>query len=314
MTITIAHQLPKHLEASLTAQSSGHSRWLALLPDKAYEIPAGVEILLATVPRGGNVAVPSERPPGWPGQLRWLHTVSTGIDEFPPWIFDVPVVTCSRGASSIAIAEYVLSAILLLEKQLPDIWVSDPDDWTQRDLGTLEGKTLGLLGFGSIAQAIAKRALSFNMRILAHRRTESAGDTAEVEMASLERVMSQADHLVVTLPLTDQTYHLLNRKTFSLMKPTAHLVNVSRGGIVDQDHLVEALDDGKLGFATLDVTEPEPLPKGHALYRHPKIRVSPHISWSGGDRMGFVRIFQENLTRFIRGEELLNRVYPETGY
>jgi phosphoglycerate dehydrogenase-like enzyme len=312
-TVLIAHQLPEAFQPLLAGLSGGVA-FQALPPATAWEVPANAEILFAVPPRGGNVVVPVQKPPGWPGRLRWLHTVSTGVDEFPPWVFDVPNVTCGRGSNSVAIAEFTLAALLAQEKHLPDIWVNSAETWLPKaSLGTLKGKTLGLLGFGSIGQEIAARALPFGMEILAFNRSGGT-PPASVQFAGLDKVLAQADHLVIALPLTAATSGLIGPAALARVKPGVHLVNIARGRILDHDALLTALASDQVGNATLDVTEPEPLPPGHALYTHPNVRLSPHISWSGSNRAAQSELLRENLRRYLAGEALLNIVPPGRGY
>jgi phosphoglycerate dehydrogenase-like enzyme len=205
---------------------------------------------------------------------------AAGLDEFPDWIFEVPLLTLTRGAQAVAIAEFVLGAMLAYEKQMPAVWIHDPTAWEQKPLGTLEGRTLGLLGFGRIGEAIARRALGFDMRVLACRRSAAPAGLAGVAVVSLETLLGDSDHLVVAAPLTAATKGLLGPAAFARVRPGVHLVNVSRGEIVDHEALHVALDDGRVAAATLDVCDPEPPPAGHWLYTHPRVRLSPHNSFS----------------------------------
>jgi len=310
--LVLAHQLPERLAPLLATLPGVTLR--ALPPERAWEVPEEAEILLAVPPRGGNVVVPAQKPPGWPGRLRWLHTVSAGVDEFPPWAFEVPIVTCGRGTNSAAIAEFTLASLLAVEKQLPQSWINDAAHWTPRPgLGTLRGKVLGLLGFGSIGQAIATLAQPFGLEVLAHRR-DGGTPPPGVSFADLDIVLARADHLVIALPLTAATAGLIGRAALARTKRGVHLVNIARGRILDHEALLAALASGQVGFASLDVTEPEPLPPGHALYTHPRVHLSPHISWGGSDPTAQAGLLQENLRRFIAGETLLNIVPPGRGY
>jgi phosphoglycerate dehydrogenase-like enzyme len=310
--LVLAHQLPERL-VPLLASLSGVTLQ-ALPPERAWEVPEEAEILFAVPPRGGTVVVPPPKTPRRPGRQRWLHTVSTGVDEFPPWAFEVPIVTCGRGSNSAAIAEFTLASLLAVEKQLPQSWIRQAADWTPRPgLGTLRGKVLGLLGFGSIGQAIANLALPFGVEVLAHRRGE--GDAPPgVSFTTLDNVLARADHLVIALPLTAATAGLIGRAALGRTKRGVHLVNIARGRILDHEALLAALESGQVGFASLDVTEPEPLPPGHALYTHPHAHLSPHISWGGSDPAAQINLLQENLRRFITNETLLNIVPPGRGY
>ena len=184
------------------------------------------------------------------------------------------------------------------------------------ELGTLEGRRLALIGFGGIAQAIARRALPFGMRVTGLRRTEAPSPVVGVALAtSLEALLSDADHVVVAAPQTPATQHLLNDESFGFMKPGAHLVNIARGGLVDQEALHRALEAGRVGLATLDCVEPEPLPEGHWLYRHPRVRLSPHISWAGPtSHGGLMERFIENLGYYLEGQALDYVVDPVEQY
>jgi phosphoglycerate dehydrogenase-like enzyme len=314
--LVIAHQLSGEFERRLDATLPPGIEWRALPPGAAWEVPEDANVLLAVPPRGGQIIVPPTRPPGWPHRLQWIQAVSAGVDEYPKWIFDVPLVTCGRGTNSVPIAEFVFAAMLAVTKKLPEIWIDRAADWKLTELGTLENKTLGLVGFGSIGRAVAVRARSFGMNILATRRSASdgAGENG-VTFVSLETVLTQADHLVIALPLTAATAGLIGRAALAQVKPGVHLINISRGRILDQAALLEALDANRVGIATLDVTEPEPLPAGHALYTHPRVHLSPHLSWSNGERgQAFTAYFAENLRRFLQGQPLQGVVDPAAGY
>ncbi len=249
-------------------------------------------------------------------EIRWVHVLSTGVNGFPFELMDDRVLTCSRGASAIAISEFVLGAMLAFEKQLPEQWISGPELWRDAPLDQLFGKKLGLIGIGEIGVATASRALAFGMEVLAYRRTSTPsplpGVTIEV---SLEKLLEQVDHLVIAAPATAATNHLLNAKSFGVMKPGSHLVNISRGTLVDQEELLNALDSGRLSMATLDVTEPEPLPARHPLYSHPRVRISPHVSWSSPETTRrSVELLTENVRRYLAGEPMHGLVDLTAGY
>jgi len=280
------------------------------------------EVLL-TAPRNGWNDAPRDPPPAWPGRLRWVHLASAGVDFFPPWLFLVPQVTCSRGVSAEPIAEYVLSAMLEHVKQLNSRRVRHRMDWSReferavsRPMGMLNGQTLGLLGFGAIGKAIARRALAFGMQVHALRRSERNFDAEGVTPASsLQELIQASDHLVLALPITRETRHIINADALSHARPGLHLINIARGALLDHDALHDALDRGTVAAATLDVTEPEPPPHEHWLYRHPRVRLTPHISWSAGDVQRATALkFQHNLARYLNGDSLVDRVDPSKGY
>jgi len=249
--------------------------------------------------------------------VEWVHVYGTGVDGFPFDLLGRRRMTCSRGASARIISEWVIAVMLAVEKQLPEIWIDEPvEHWNMARLGSLQNKKLALIGFGAIAQAIARRALPFEMRIEALRRTSTASPIEQVRIVtSLEELLTDADHVVVAAPETPATKHLLDDVAFAWLKPGAHLVNIARGGLVDQDALERALESGQVGLATLDCVTPEPLPAGHWLYAHPRVRLSPHISWSAPKSYaGLIETFIENVGRYQRGDELLSQVDPDAGY
>jgi len=133
--------------------------------------------------------------------------------------------------------------------------------------------------------------------------------------ASLEEMLGQADHLVLAAASTERTRHLLDAETLALTRPGVHVVNVARGSLVDQDALLAALDSGQVGMASLDVTEPEPLPEGHPLYAHPRVRLSPHVSGnSPAGNAQVLDLFVQNLRRHVDGQPLEGVVDPREGY
>jgi len=265
--------------------------------------------------------------PGWADNfddllargLRWVHFASTGVDsvnfdELPSGL----LVSNSRGASAVPIAEWVLATMLAFEKRLPQQWIHEPPKNWRADpgLGTLLGRRLGIVGFGSIGQAVATRAAAFGMEIRAQRRTATQSPIDDVWMvSSLAEVLDGADHVVIAAPLTAATRHLFGVDAFSLMKPGVHLVNIARGGLVDQDALRLALEDGTVAVASLDAVDPEPLPAGHWLFDHPGVRLSAHDSWSWpGAYDVILERFTLNLRAFVAGDPLPDLVDPSLGY
>lgn len=173
------------------------------------------------------------------------------------------------------------------------------------------GATLGIIGFGRIGRALAKRAAGFDMRILAYSPSLSADDAARqgVERADLDVLLREADFVSVHTPLNANTRHLINRETLRMMKPTALLINTARGGVVDQEALIAALRDGVIGAAALDVTDPEPLPADHPLLALPNVIVVPHIgSASLQTRSRMASMAADNLIAGLKGEPLPNAV------
>jgi phosphoglycerate dehydrogenase-like enzyme len=251
--------------------------------------------------------------------VRWVQLSGTGIDKVPAAVFDGRTVTCARGASAAPIAEWVLAAILARAKRLLEVFLSAPPkywNFPNPTLDSVAGSTLAIVGLGGIGAAIAERALPFGMWVKALRRTDAPSPVAGVAVVTtLDALLAEADHVVLAAPATARTRHLIDAHAFELMKPGVHLVNIARGALVDQDALRVALDDGRVALATLDTVDPEPLPEGHWLYSHPRVRLSAHVSWYTPDlQRAAVEIFVENLGRFLRDEPLLHVVDAAEGY
>ncbi len=171
----------------------------------------------------------------------------------------------------------------------------------------LYGATLGIVGLGRIGRAVARRARGFDMRVLAYNPRKETSEWAE--LVPLEKLLRESDFVSLHVPLTDETHGLIGADAFALMKPTAVLVNTARGGVVDTGALVEALRSGAIGYAALDVTDPEPLPADHPLLELPNAIVVPHIgSASMATRDEMAVMTAQNLLAGLRGEPLPNPV------
>jgi phosphoglycerate dehydrogenase-like enzyme len=239
--------------------------------------------------------------------VRWVQLSGTGLDNVTPEVLAVEQVTVTRGGSAIGISEYVITAMGNFVRNFPANWIHHPPErWHMQPGGALAGARLALYGFGEIAQRIARVALALEMSVVAQRRTPQPSPVAGVEMVeSFEALIDGADHLVLAAPGTELTRHVVNATTLARMRRGVHLVNIARGSLVDQDALRQALEDGTVARATLDVVDPEPLPAGHWLYAHPKVFLTPHSSWVGPPAFGRATdLFCENLRRFLDGQPL----------
>jgi phosphoglycerate dehydrogenase-like enzyme len=258
---------------------------------------------------------PRERPDGWPFNLKWVQVGSAGVDTFPEWIHDVPLVTRGQGIQAPLIAEYVIGALFAHEKRFWDGPVSARSAWSHKMLGSVTGKTLGIAGFGSIGQHVARLAVPLGLRVSALTRTKTVSVQGVHALSDLETLMSVSDHVVIAMPQTPETHRVFNAALFAKAKPGLHLINVARGTLINDDDLIAALDNGLIRAATLDVTAPEPLPEGHAFYSHPRIRLTPHVS--GGSEDGDQRLatyLAQNLRDYLAGQPVTGRVERERGY
>ncbi|WNW10340.1 D-isomer specific 2-hydroxyacid dehydrogenase family protein [Pseudomonas sp. DTU_2021_1001937_2_SI_NGA_ILE_001] len=277
------------------------------------DVPADVLILRPLNVRGQRV---DEVPVGWPWGLRWVQLVSSGIDFYPDWVFHGPPVTSGRGANAEQVAEFALALIFAAAKQLPGLWVKDAA-WQLSPLSPVRGRTLGILGFGSIGQSLAHKAVALGMQVLALSRPGQAiAEQPGVTRAeTLQQLFAGSDHLVLAAPLTPATRGLIDRQVLSHARPGLHLINIARGGLLDQQALLEALDSGRIGRASLDVSEPEPLPDGHPLYHHPRVFLSPHTSAISTDGYpAFLEAFIDNFHRYREQAPLANLVDTRRGY
>jgi phosphoglycerate dehydrogenase-like enzyme len=248
--------------------------------------------------------------------VRWVQLIGTGTDQVPPEVRAAPVLTTARGASAVAISEYVIATMGAFARDFPANWLKEaPEHWFVQSAGTLAGATLGLFGFGGIAQRVARIALAMDMKVIALRRQGAPSPVDGVEIVGeIADLFSVADHLVLAAPATDATFHVVNTESLRLLRPGVHLVNIARGSLVDQEALRGALDEGTVARASLDVTDPEPLPAGHWLYAHPQVFLTPHASWAGPPIFeASTELFCDNLVRFLAGEPLHGVVGSE-GY
>ncbi|MGX9216365.1 D-2-hydroxyacid dehydrogenase [Mycobacteroides abscessus subsp. abscessus] len=235
--------------------------------------------------------------------LRWVQIASTGVDPvlFDEFVASDVVLTNSRGIFERPIAEYVLAQILAFAKDIRRSTRAQAAlSWRHFESESIEGTPVGVLGTGPIGQAISTLLGAVGMRVTVLGRAESADLSSHV---------GEFEYLVLAAPLTPQTRGIVNARVLSAMRPTARLINVGRGELVGTWDLVSALNRGGIAGAALDVTDPEPLPVGHPLWRTPNTHITPHNS---GDVRGWSDRLQDqfvvNFERYLRGEELLNIV------
>jgi len=284
-------------------------------PGAPHALDKDVRAMIALPFRQSGQAEPHS-PAAWPFGLEWVQLISVGTDLYPDWLFRGPRVSCARGATSVALAEFALAGIFAAAKDMPAIWINTAADWKMRQIGMVAGSTLGIVGFGAIGQAIAPRAKALGMNVIATRRSDAPFGVAGVERVdSLEEMVERSDHLLLAAPATRETKGMISAEILARAKPGLHLINIARGLLVDDGALLAALDRGQLSLATLDVTHPEPLPDGHLFYTHPKVRLSPHLAVITDRSMpALLDKIVDNLDRFERGDALVDLVDVSKGY
>jgi phosphoglycerate dehydrogenase-like enzyme len=246
--------------------------------------------------------------------VRWLHFISAGREGYeelgwPPGI----VVSYAGGGVSPAVAEHAMALLLAMARRVPDmvatVMARRAFDRTlvAPKARSLEGGTLVIVGYGHIGRELARRA-----RIVSVARTprpDALQDEA-LPLAQLHQALGEADAIVAAIALTPETTHLLDDAAFASCKPGALLVNVARGPVIDQAALIRALQSGRIGYAGLDVTDPEPLPASDPLWDAPNLLVSPHFAGSGSPRsvQRLADGVADNLRRLMAGQPLLHVV------
>jgi phosphoglycerate dehydrogenase-like enzyme len=234
------------------------------------------------------------------------------------------VLTNMRGASGPAIADHAFAMLLALTRDLPVHLAGRAQGaWNHDGSGVLtpivlQDRTMLVVGLGGIGSEIARRAHGFGMHVIATRRGDDRADDYVEHVgkpSELAQLLPRADVVAIAVPLTAETEHLFDTAAFAAMKPKSILINIARGKIVDTKALTSALESGHLAGACLDVTDPEPLPKDHPLWRMPNVVITPHVAAAGEltDARAW-SLFRENLRRFDAGEPLLNVVDKRAGY
>lgn len=282
-------------------------------------------------------SVPDPWEPG--GRLRWVQTASAGVDGLQDkamWRHPEIMLTSMNGIHGPTISEWVFAMMLHHAHRLGEAMrVKETREWPDAAaLGgrqsTLLGRVLGIVGYGSIGRECARLGRAVGMRVMATSRSAGKDPGSErerfvpsavahrlamddrVELVALEemdRLLSAADYLVLSAPATPETRQIIGPREFGLMKPTAFLVNVARGALVNEEGLVDALREGRLGGAALDVFEREPLPPESLLFDLPNVLMTPHVagSFDGYWEMA-TEAFCQNLERYLSGRPLLNVV------
>ena len=295
-----------------------HVEWFESLP-QAMAASSGAEVLALGPDRGWSAAELLDTAP----RLRWVHTRAAGVERGqlqPLRRFREAGITLTNGSgiSSAPIAEYVVMAMLAIAKGLPGLLATQRQKAWAKPARTrdVQDSTVLLLGFGEVGHAVWERLRPFGVAATAVRRHPAAETGIEVVGPEGWRSrIGEFDWVIVTAPLSSQTRSMIGAAELAGMKSDAWLLNVSRGGIVDQPALTAALRAGTIGGACLDVTDPEPLPAHSELWAMPNVIVTPHSSWlSPRFAERAAELLADNLCRWCAGQSLRNLVDLEAGY
>jgi phosphoglycerate dehydrogenase-like enzyme len=259
----------------------------------------------------------------WPAarKLRWIHLPAAGIDKllFPELVASDVVVTNARGIFDRPIAEYVLAYVLAHAKQTAaTLRRQQAHQWEHHETASITGAHALVVGTGAIGTEIGRLLRAVGLEVWGAARAARGPDavfTHIINSADLAEHAAWVDYLVVASPLTDATYGVVNSAVFRALKPTAYLVNIARGACVDEQALLQALHEGSLAGAALDVFETEPLPLEHPFWSDEKVVVSPHMSGDVvGWRAALTRQFLDNMARWLDGRPLENVVDKGQGF
>lgn len=256
-------------------------------------------------------------------KLRWMQSNSVGVDiiltEKQQLLDNGITLTCARGVYDAELAEHTLTLLLALFREthlLRD--EQHAHSWQRHRLRTLHGSRCLILGWGSLAQEIARLITVMGGHVSAVRNQPYDSEGQGIPLfgqQTWQKQLPETDALIICLPKTSETHHFVNGPILDQLPGRAFVINIGRGGTLDDQALLERVQAGKLAGAALDVFEDEPLPASHPMWSAPRILITPHVGRSlEGPEFKWQSLFEENLARYVRGEVLLNIVNYEKGY
>jgi phosphoglycerate dehydrogenase-like enzyme len=254
--------------------------------------------------------------------VRWIHSRSAGLDDllFPELVEGDTVLTNGSGVFSQSLGEFVLGAILYFAKDFRRMLGQQvAGRWEQFDVEEVAGQTVGIVGYGDIGRAVASRVRAMGMKVVANKRHPPQTTDPLIDHyyrpQELREMVALCHFVVSTAPLTEETRHMISDAEFSAMKPTAVVINVGRGPVIDEAAMLRALTAKRIKGAALDVFDHEPLPSGHAFYQLDNVLLSPHCADHTAEwKNDAMRFFLEQYSRFEKDEPLKNLVNKRRGY
>jgi len=250
--------------------------------------------------------------------VRWMHFLTAGREGFDAVGLPARVaVSYPHGCVAPTVAEHAMTLLLALVRRVPAMLEQQAKrNWSRLDVSakatSVEGKVMAIVGYGQIGREIARRARPFGIRTVAVSRARKSDEWLDEShtLSELDQVLARADIVMLTIALTPETHHLFDPRRLAACKPGVVLINVARGGLVDQQALAAALTSGQVSAAGLDVVDPEPLPASDPLWGAPNLLISPHFA-GGGSEVSQTRLAESaagNLKRLINNEPLQHLV------
>lgn len=256
-------------------------------------------------------------------KVEWVQSLSVGLEALlHKKVIESPItITNTKGCTSVPIAEHTIAMISGLARGIPFMIRNQlKKAWEPTPITDLTKSTVGIIGYGEIGKEIAKRCKAFNMSVIGCKKRpeiQKSDDPADfiVGLDELDSVIKKADFLILALPSTKETFHLVNKKKLEMMKKSSFLINIGRGNIIVEKDLITVLKKKRIAGAALDVFDIEPLPKHHELWDLDNVIISPHNAYYSPNTMdSYMELFLENIKRFMNDHELLNVVDKRMGY
>lgn len=259
--------------------------------------------------------------------LKWIQLGAAGVEKslIKEVLKSKTIITNVSGIHAEPVSEYVFSTMLYFNKLFSDIFLFKKNrEWTQWDIASkinqLKNKTIGIIGYGKIGIEISKKAKAFNMKVIATRRLQKIIEKKRfvdklIPLSELSTLLKESDFVIISCPLTPLTKNMITIKQLKMMKKTSILINIARGDIINEKHLIHALKTKSIGGAALDVFTNEPLSNKNELFKLENAFISPHISGNYKNyQKDMIQFFGENLNRFIFGKTLKNRICKKRLY